>query len=85
MNFLEAKRWLVRVPRSVIPAPLLVIPAQAGAADCGPDRQLDRWRTIGASHPPPNLPPKRGEGLNWGRGGWGRVGWEVRGFLPAQE
>ena len=24
------------------------------------------WGWIGASHPPPNLPPGRGEGLNWG-------------------
>ena len=22
----------------------------------------DGWQTLGASHPPPNLPPKRGEG-----------------------
>ena len=29
----------------------------------------ERWCPIGASHPPPNLPPGRGEGLNWGRGG----------------
>ena len=24
-------------------------------------------RLLGASHPPPNLPPKRGGGMNWGR------------------
>ena len=32
------------------------------------------WWWLGASHPPPNLPPGRGE-----------VGWEARRFLPAQE
>ena len=44
-----------------------------------------RW-WLGASHPPPNLPPGRGEGLNW-RGmdwGWGalllREGRVRRGF-----
>ena len=65
----------------------LVIPAQAGTADWGPDRRHDRWWTIGASHPPPNLPPKRGEGLNWGRGEGDvvRVGFWPRRFLPAPE
>ena len=45
-----------------------------------------RWWRLGASHPPPNLPPKKGGGMNWGRGeGWG-VGVVVGGwFLPAQE
>ena len=28
----------------------------------------ERWWRLGASHPPPNLPLGRGEGLNWGRG-----------------
>ena len=32
------------------------------------------WRWLGASHPPPNLPPGRGEGLNWGGGGMGVSG-----------
>ena len=27
------------------------------------------WWMCGAPHPPPNLPPKRGEGLNWGEEG----------------
>ena len=27
-----------------------------------------RWWWLVASHPPPNLPPGRGEGLNWGGG-----------------
>ena len=26
----------------------------------------ERWWTLATSHPPPSLPPKRGEGLNWG-------------------
>ena len=26
------------------------------------------WRWLVASHPPPDLPPGRGEGLNWGGG-----------------
>ena len=30
-----------------------------------------------ASHPPPNLPPSRGEGLNWGRGRDQGVEWRV--------
>ena len=30
-------------------------------------RRGGAWRPLATSHPPPNLPPKRGEGLNWGR------------------
>ncbi len=33
-----------------------------------------RWRSRVASHPPPNLPPGRGGGMNWGGGGCGG-GW----------
>ena len=31
----------------------------------------DRWSWLGASHPPPNLPPGRGEGPERGEGGLG--------------
>ena len=27
-----------------------------------------RWRCLVASHPPPNLPPWKGGGMNWGGG-----------------
>ena len=33
----------------------------------------DWWCTLVAFHPPPNLPPWKGGGMNWGRGvgvGW---------------
>ena len=50
--------------------------------ECG--RPLGRWWTLGASHPPPSLPPKRGRD-ELGNGEVGKVGWRSRGFLPAQE
>ena len=53
-------------------------PEVCGSVDAlwrsGEGEALDRWWTLGASHPPPNLPPGRregriGEGVSSGRGG----------------
>ena len=46
-----------------------------GVAGCVLDWTGLALRLLAAFHPPPNLLPERGEGLNWGRG-W-LLGWEL--------